>query len=57
MAKLQSDDLILDIKFSSFENEWVNYEVKFYWKDDIIINDNILKEMENGGIKETTVLF
>lgn len=43
MAKLQSDGLILDVKFNSFEDEWVNYNIKFYWKDDIIINDNILK--------------
>ena len=43
MAKLQSDDLTLDVKFSSFGDEWVNYEIKFYWKEDIIINDNILK--------------
>lgn len=43
MAKLQSDDLTLEIKFNSFENEWVNYEIKFYWKGDVIINDNILK--------------
>ena len=43
MAKLQSDDLILDVKFSSFEDEWVTYEIKLYWKDEIIVNDSILK--------------
>lgn len=43
MAKLQSGDLILEIKFSSFEPDWVAYEVKFSWKDDVIVNDNILK--------------
>lgn len=43
MAKLQSDDLILDVQFNSFEDEWVNYNIKFYWKDEIIINDSILK--------------
>lgn len=43
MAKLQSDDLTLEIKFNSFEDEWVGYEIKFYWKGEIIINDSILK--------------
>lgn len=44
MAKLQSDNLILEIKLKPFEYEWVNYDIRFYWKDDIIINDNILKK-------------
>ena len=43
MAKLQSDDLILDIKFIGFKDEWIEYEIKFYWKDDIIVNNSILK--------------
>jgi len=43
MAKLQSGDLSLEIKFNSFEPYWVAYEVKFSWKDDVIINDAILK--------------
>lgn len=43
MAKLQSGDLNLEIVFNSFEDEWVAYEIKFSWKDDIIVNDSILK--------------
>lgn len=43
MAKLQSNDLTLDIKFNSFKDEWINYDIKFYWKGKIIVNDNILK--------------
>lgn len=43
MAKLQSDNLTLEVKFNSFENQWINYDIRFYWKDDIIVNDNILK--------------
>ncbi len=43
MAKLQSDNLTFEIKFKPFEYEWINYEIMFYWKDDIIINDGILK--------------
>lgn len=43
MVKLQSGDLSLEIKFNSFEPYWVAYEVKFSWKDDVIVNDNILK--------------
>ena len=43
MAKLQSDNLTLEIKFKPFEYEWINYEMMFYWKDDIIVNDSILK--------------
>jgi len=33
MAKLHSDDLTLEIKFIDFKEEWVEYEIKFYWKD------------------------
>lgn len=43
MAKIQSEGLTLEIKFNSFKDEWVGYEIKFYWKDDIITNDSILK--------------
>jgi hypothetical protein len=43
MTKLQSDDLTLDIKFIGFKDEWIEYEIKFYWNDDLIINDSILK--------------
>jgi len=43
MAKLQSDGLTLEIKFIGFEDDWVEYEIKFYWKEDIIVNDIILK--------------
>lgn len=44
MAKLESNNLSLDVKFISIEGEWVNYEFKFYWKNEIIVNDNILKK-------------
>lgn len=43
MAKLQSDNLTLEIKFNKFEYEWIAYEISFLWKDEIIINNNILK--------------
>lgn len=43
MAKLQSGDLNLEIVFNSFGDEWIAYEIKFFWKDDIIVNDSILK--------------
>lgn len=43
MAKLQSGDLNLEIVFNSFEAEWIAYEIRFFWKDEIIVNDNILK--------------
>ncbi|MFQ6072795.1 MAG: hypothetical protein ACE5KT_08875, partial [Methanosarcinales archaeon] len=43
MAKLQSDNLTLEINFTTFDYEWVNYEIFFYWEDNIIINDSILK--------------
>ena len=44
MAKLHSDGLTLEIKFIDFKEEWVEYEIKFYWKDEIIVNDNILEK-------------
>jgi hypothetical protein len=54
MAKLQSDDLTLDIKFMGFKDEWIEYEIKFYWKDEIIINDSLLKrEGEYWGKRST----
>ncbi len=43
MAKLQSGNLTLEIIVGLFEYDWVTYEIKFYWKDDVIVNDNILK--------------
>ena len=57
MAKLQSDGLILEIKFSSFEDEWINYDVKFYWKEDIIVNDNILKRTPKGWSRRSYGTF
>jgi hypothetical protein len=54
MAKLQSGDLNLDIKFMGFKDEWIEYEIKFYWKDEIIINDSLLKrEGEYWGKRST----
>jgi hypothetical protein len=54
MAKLQSDGLTLDIKFMGFKDEWIEYEIKFYWKDEIIINDSLLKrEGEYWGKRST----
>lgn len=44
MAKLQSDNLTLEIKFNRFEDEWVAYEINFLWKNDIIVRDDILKK-------------
>jgi hypothetical protein len=44
MAKLQSDNLALEIKFDIFEEEWVAYEISFLWKNEFIVNDNILKK-------------
>lgn len=43
MAILKSDNLVLDIKFNSIEDSWIKYNIKFYWKDEIIIKDDILK--------------
>lgn len=43
MAKLESDGLTLEIKFNSYKDEWLNYDIKFYWKDDLIVNDSIFK--------------
>ena len=54
MAKLQSDGLTLDIKFMGFKDEWIEYEIKFYWNDDLIVNDSILKrEGEYWGKRST----
>lgn len=44
MAKLQSNDLTLEIKFDRFEEDWVAYEIGFLWKNNAIVNDNILKK-------------
>ncbi len=43
MAKLQSGNLTLEIIVGPFEYDWITYEIKFYWKNDAIVNDNILK--------------
>lgn len=57
MAKLQSNDLILEIKFNNFEDEWIEYEIKFYWKDDIIVNDSILKRTGDWWDKRSSGAF
>jgi hypothetical protein len=44
MAKLQSDNLTLEIKFDIFEEDWIAYEISFLWKNDLIVNDGILKK-------------
>jgi len=44
MAKIQSNNLALEIKFNRFEDEWIAYEISFLWKYKIIINDDILKK-------------
>ena len=43
MVKLQSENLTMEIEFNSFEDEWIGYKIRFYWKDDLIVNDNVLK--------------
>jgi hypothetical protein len=49
-----ADGLTLDIKFMGFKDEWIEYEIKFYWKDEIIINDSLLKrEGEYWGKRST----
>src|SRR3989304_3627574 len=54
MAKLQSDDLILYIKFMCFKNGRIEYDMRFYWKDEIIVKDSILKrEGEYWGKRST----
>jgi hypothetical protein len=44
MAKLQSNNLALEIKFDIFEEDWIAYEISFLWKNDLIVNDGILKK-------------
>lgn len=44
MAKIRSGNLSLDIKFKRFEDEWIAYEISFLWRDEIIVNDKILKK-------------
>jgi hypothetical protein len=44
MARLQSDNLTLDVRFNRLEEDWVAYEICFLWKNEIIVNDGILKK-------------
>jgi hypothetical protein len=44
MARLNSDNLTLEIKFDILEVDWIAYEISFLWKNDLIVNDNILKK-------------
>ena len=57
MAKLQSDGLTLDIKFMGFKDEWIEYEINFYWKNEIIINDSLLKKEGEYWGKRSTGAF
>jgi hypothetical protein len=44
MAKLQSNNLTLEIKFARLEEDWIAYEIGFLWNNDLIVNDGILKK-------------
>jgi hypothetical protein len=58
MAQLLSDKLMLEVNFSSIENEWVNYDIRFFWNNEFIIRDEILKREGKywGGRKYGTFL-
>jgi len=43
MAKLSSDLLTLEIRFRSFEDRWVVYDILWLWDGTPILNDAILK--------------
>ena len=45
MAKLISDNLVLEIKFVDYNDGWVEYEIAFLWQDEPIINDSLLKRV------------
>jgi hypothetical protein len=57
MAKLQSGDMSLEIKFNTFEPDWVAYEVGFYWKDSLIVNPAVLKETGRSRSKRSYGFF
>ncbi len=44
MAKLQSENLTLEIEFTKLEEEWIAYEISFLWRNGPIINDSIMKK-------------
>ncbi len=45
MAKLRSEDLVLEIKFRGYDDGWVEYEIAFLWQDESIIDDSLLKRI------------
>ncbi|MDM8548801.1 hypothetical protein QUF72_01935 [Desulfobacterales bacterium HSG2] len=55
MAILKSELLSLEISFTRFDEAgWVHYEICFRWKNELIINDKILKrDGEYWGARKT----
>ena len=57
MAKLKSDGLTLEVRFDRFEEDWISYEIEFRWKDDVIINNSILKRTGKYWIRRSYGAF
>lgn len=52
MAKLTYHDLTLEISFREFDDcHWVQYDVRFLWKGEPMVNDKILKRSPSGWAK------
>jgi hypothetical protein len=43
MARVSNEKMALEITFSGYEADWINYEIKFLWDGIPIINDAVLK--------------
>lgn len=51
MATLRNDELSLEIRYRSFEDSWVYYDIWFRWRDEPIINDALLKRSSKHWAK------
>jgi len=51
MAILHDDDLSLEIKYREFEHGWVYYDIWLRWRGEPVINDAILKRVNDHWAK------
>lgn len=52
MARLNDHDLTLEITFREFDDcHWVQYDVRFLWKGEPMVDDKILKRSPSGWAK------
>lgn len=57
MAKLSNEKMTLELTFTGYEYKWVGYEIKFLWEAIPVINDAVLKRVNEHWNKRSKGAF